>query len=228
MRALPRRGRSWGVARKLLNIFLRDALYTSYLAETCGLRRSERWLEVPLDSITAKRILDASRTGELPAWPGVRRLTPRTSELFQAAAARLAGPYGVSSVHMDTFWWGAREGAGPPRLALSVRQPFAEWIVQGRKTIEVRSRPTRVRERVYIYASRSGAAVARAELAPTGCVVGTVRIIGCRRLLRADSRAAGFKITGTRDQYAWLLAEPKQLKKPFVPKGHPNPVWFEP
>jgi hypothetical protein len=32
-RALPVRGRSWGIARKLVNIFLRDALYTSYLRD---------------------------------------------------------------------------------------------------------------------------------------------------------------------------------------------------
>src|SRR6185369_649911 len=35
--ALPRRARHWGVSRKLLNIFLRDALYTRYLAEQFGL-----------------------------------------------------------------------------------------------------------------------------------------------------------------------------------------------
>lgn len=29
LRALPKASRSWGLARKLLNIFLRDSLYTS-------------------------------------------------------------------------------------------------------------------------------------------------------------------------------------------------------
>jgi hypothetical protein len=31
--AMPANARSWGLARKLLNIFLRDALYTTYLAD---------------------------------------------------------------------------------------------------------------------------------------------------------------------------------------------------
>ena len=40
--------------------------------------------------------------------------------------------------------------------ALSIRQPFAELILRGVKTAEVRSRPTRViGERFWIYASKS-------------------------------------------------------------------------
>ena len=37
--------------------------------------------------------------------------------------------------------------------ALSVRQPWAELILRGHKTIEVRSRRTNLRERVFIYAA---------------------------------------------------------------------------
>ena len=40
-------------------------------------------------------------------------------------------------------------------LALSIRQPYAELILRGVKTIEYRSRPTRkIGERFYIYASK--------------------------------------------------------------------------
>src|SRR3954466_3821975 len=43
--------------------------------------------------------------------------------------------------------------------ALSIRQPWAEMILRGIKTIEYRSRPTRIiGERFYIYASRKHAA----------------------------------------------------------------------
>ncbi|MCH8823433.1 MAG: ASCH domain-containing protein [Planctomycetes bacterium] len=39
--------------------------------------------------------------------------------------------------------------------ALSIRQPYAELILRGEKTIEYRSRPTKIiGERFYIYASR--------------------------------------------------------------------------
>jgi hypothetical protein len=44
---LPRTAQHWGLARKILNIFLRDCLYTTYLAEAYRLQRSERFLELP-------------------------------------------------------------------------------------------------------------------------------------------------------------------------------------
>ncbi len=49
--ALPREAQSWGLARKLLNIFLRDALYTAYLRTRFGLDAAEELYELPLDSI---------------------------------------------------------------------------------------------------------------------------------------------------------------------------------
>jgi hypothetical protein len=49
----------------------------------------------------------------------------------------------------------AKAPANKPTItrALSVRQPYIELILSGRKTIEYRSRRTNVRERVYLYAS---------------------------------------------------------------------------
>lgn len=107
-RRLPARGRSWGIARKLLNIFLRDALYTRYLEEANTLRRAEAYLEVPLDSITAGRMRAAVPRGSLPRWSGVRHLTVEASDLFQAAALAEAKRYGVARVHLDALWWGVR------------------------------------------------------------------------------------------------------------------------
>jgi len=40
------------------------------------------------------------------------------------------------------------------KRALSIRQPFAEQIMAGKKKWEYRGRPTNIRERIYIYASR--------------------------------------------------------------------------
>lgn len=40
---------------------------------------------------------------------------------------------------------------------LAVRQPWASLIAKGLKTIEIRSRPTRIREDIAIYASRTKA-----------------------------------------------------------------------
>lgn len=104
--------------------------------------------------------------------------------------------------------------------ALSVRQPYAELILRGRKKIEYRTASTRIRERVYIYASQTpGAADDFSKLGlepgdlPTGVIVGTVEIVGCTRV---------------RGKYHWRLARPKRLARSRKPRGRPQPVWFHP
>lgn len=69
-----------------------------------------------------------------------------------------------------------------PNRALSVRQPFAEQIMQGTKRIEYRSILTNIRGRVYIYASKAPAKWAYEKMGkqpgdyPIGVIVGTVEI----------------------------------------------------
>jgi hypothetical protein len=53
MSAMRSHAPSWGLARKLLNIFPRDSLYTVQLREAYGLADAASLFEVPLDSITA-------------------------------------------------------------------------------------------------------------------------------------------------------------------------------
>jgi hypothetical protein len=108
MKSLPKRGRSWGIARKVLNIFLRDALYTGYLARGYRLGRIEHFLEVPLDSISAKSITADVLRRSVPRWRTVRNLTPEDSDRFQDAARGIARRHGVARVHMDAVWWGDR------------------------------------------------------------------------------------------------------------------------
>jgi len=91
-RALPRDTRSWGLARKVLNIFLREALYTSYLAQYSGIAKAERFLEVPLDSITAKRLQEHAGRGGLPRWAGVKHLATKDSDQYQTLAAACCIP----------------------------------------------------------------------------------------------------------------------------------------
>jgi hypothetical protein len=115
-RSLPRRGASWGVARKLLNIFLRNALYTGYLATDHKLYLAEDWFEIPLDSIVAKRLRQES-AAELPRWLGVKHLTPEVSAIYQRAARTLAERQHVAAVHLDAVWWGgSRVVQAPSRL----------------------------------------------------------------------------------------------------------------
>jgi hypothetical protein len=80
----------------------------------------------------------------------------------------------------------------------SIRQPWAELIVRGIKTIEVRSKPARVRGRVFFSPSLGWieadeeAEVRRdhgveADGCPRGVLVGTFEIVGCHALQLSDS-----------------------------------------
>lgn len=107
--SLPAGARSWGLARKLLNIFLRDALYTTYLADAFKLQEAEALFEIPLDSITAGHLQKAAGGRTLPRWSGVKYLTPEVSNSYQAFAAQLAVTKAIARVHLDTHWWGHRD-----------------------------------------------------------------------------------------------------------------------
>lgn len=105
MKALPKAARHWGIARKLLNIFLRDCLYTTYLSQRFRLHRAEAALEIPLDSITAHHLRIAAGRSGLPRWPGVKHVSPELSARFQEVASVEAAKLGVSRVHLDAVWW---------------------------------------------------------------------------------------------------------------------------
>lgn len=112
----------------------------------------------------------------------------------------------------------------PEKLrALSIRQPWAELIMRGEKTVEYRSKPTKVRGRVYIYASlgkpdvsdsqvRSEVGTSWKEL-PKGVLIGTVEVTDC-------NYEGG--------DYGWHLSNPQRLDAPIEPKEQPQPVWFNP
>ena len=99
--ALPARGSSSGAARKSLNLFLGEAYYHQFVCRAYGLERIAPWLEVPLDSQVAAflRREAAERSVMLPAWLGVKWLTPTDSAYYQAFAASMR-------------WAGVRGGIG--------------------------------------------------------------------------------------------------------------------
>lgn len=104
--ALPKDAQFWGLSRKALNIFLRNAFYNSYLNQRYRLYRAEQLFEVPLDSITAKRLYSYARKRELPLWEGVMHLGPWQNKLYQDVARRFAKEEGIAPVHLDAYWWG--------------------------------------------------------------------------------------------------------------------------
>lgn len=105
MKVLPRGARHWGIARKLLNIFLRDCFYNIYLEDAYKLSRYEKVLEIPLDSITGKSIKNLVGRGALPTWPGVKHVTPYLNTLYQTVALDEAEKQKTSRIHLDAVWW---------------------------------------------------------------------------------------------------------------------------
>jgi len=99
------------------------------------------------------------------------------------------------------------------RLALSVRQPWADQILTGAKTEEYRTVPVKLRGRIYIYASL-GYQEPEAESMPRGVVIGEVTIHGCR-----EDRNFG---------YAWLLKDPVRWDTPRAPAQRANPLFSRP
>ena len=108
----------------------------------------------------------------------------------------------------------------PQNRALSIRQPYAEQIMRGVKTIEYRSILTHIRGRVYIYASLTPGPESQFRKMnanpgdfPTGVIVGTVEIVDCY---------------GDPGDYEWELAHPLRFKTTIKPERKPQPVWFIP
>lgn len=124
-------------------------------------------------------------------------------------------------------------------LALGIRQPWAELILRGIKTVEVRSVDTAVRRTIYIYAARKIAeGVPPNEAAeqhridtgrlPTGLIVGTVDIVACRPCTRDDAGLALVPQELLSGMKAWVLANPRRLEEPLKPRFLPYGIWFYP
>lgn len=110
LKVLPR-GARWGLARKVLNIFLRDCLYTTYLESRFRLSKAEAALEIPLDKLTATGLRRFAGPRALPAWSGVKHLTPRVSAKYQAAAMAMSDALGIHRVHVDSVLWSQERDA---------------------------------------------------------------------------------------------------------------------
>ncbi len=109
--------------------------------------------------------------------------------------------------------------------ALSIRQPYVEEILRGVKTIEYRSRSTRIiGQRFYIYASQKPADGQEKRFAKLGCEFEDLPsgvIVGSAVI----SHVTYNKRMGL---YEWHLTGIKRLKRHRKPSGHPQPVWFTP
>jgi ASCH domain len=127
----------------------------------------------------------------------------------------------------------------PDRIALAVQQPWAELIVRGIKTLEIRSSGVRVRGPIYIYASRRpsshAAALRAAERAgleidglPRGVVVGTAELVESRPAVPQDAADACVVRDHLTGRFAWRLEHAKRFDPPMSVDHVPCGIWFYP
>ena len=97
--------------------------------------------------------------------------------------------------------------------ALSVKQPWAELIARGEKTIETRVWCTAYRGPLLIVASK------RPDVWATGCAIAVVDLVDCRPMAKADEGAALCgRWAGAK---AWVLENPRRVE-PTPVRGWPG------
>ena len=114
--------------------------------------------------------------------------------------------------------------------ALSVRQPWAELILLGRKHYELRSWRTSVRGRIWIHASQTIdvpfvelAGLTRSELS-TGVLIGSIEILDCVPFtteIAEELRRGGvfFEDVRSVSGFAWRVSAPERLALPIPYRG---------
>lgn len=130
-------------------------------------------------------------------------------------------------------------GIDPERIALGIQQPWAELILRGIKTLEIRSLNTQVRGCIYLYTSKRLStlpdALRAAELhgleldvLPKGLLVGSVELVESRPTMVQDAQAACLSPELLKNQQAWRLASPTRFAEPLPVRFLPYGVWFYP
>lgn len=106
-------------------------------------------------------------------------------------------------------------------IALTIHSPWASAIALGEKTIEVRSWRTRHRGPLLICASARRPPLVDGYRAPYGLALGTVDLVDCRPLAKADLDAAMINLEDwpyVCTDFAWVFANPVEIE-PFPVKG---------
>lgn len=127
----------------------------------------------------------------------------------------------------------------PDLLGLGIQQPWAELILRGIKTIEIRNVPVQPKGPIYLYTGQKlspfPAALAAAERyhldvesLPRGRVVGTVHILESRPAVLADVDRACVPAELLLGRQSWLLADPQRCPEPLLPQSVPYGMWFYP
>ena|ERR1041384_2385961 len=94
--------------------------------------------------------------------------------------------------------------------ALSIKQPRANLIASGQKTIETRVWATPYRGELLLVSSKSP------KIEPAGCAIAVAELIDCRPMAKTDEEAAKCDIYP--NAMAWVLQNIRAIE-PFQVKG---------
>jgi len=106
------RNKRWGLARKAMNLFMRQCLYNTYLSRKFRLRGVQQHMEIPLDSKVARGLKEHAGRGKLPPWPGLIGLKSKKNRedevyrKFQVHAKEYASRERLPGrVFLDNYLW---------------------------------------------------------------------------------------------------------------------------
>ena len=121
---------------------------------------------------------------------------------------------------------------------LSVCQPFAELIVQGKKTIELRKWNTKFRGEFLVHAPQKIRLddCKRLKIKPeliVGAIIGKVELIDVKEYenasqIKIDSKRHLASNSESDNKYGFILQNPKQLRIPIPCNGQLNFFEFKP
>ena len=164
------------------------------------------------------------------SFPHDLQMTATMSLETLSSVALLPGPDGVEhDAPID-----------PDRIALGIQQPWAELILRGIKTLEIRSQsdaatgpdlPLRVQ--ACRHPCRQPPSAARRhgiefDSLPLGLWSARSNLIDCRPCRRKDQQAACVPAQFLHGQFAWELSDPQPFDVPLAVRFLPYGVWFYP
>ena len=122
---------------------------------------------------------------------------------------------------------------------LSICQPFAELIIQGKKTIELRKWNTKFRGEFLVHAAKNVRIkdCKRLKISPekitTGAIIGKVNLVDVKKYesdkeLNNDKKKHYSISENTKNKYGFILENPKKLRVPIEYTGKLNFFEFHP
>ncbi len=121
---------------------------------------------------------------------------------------------------------------------LSVCQPFAELIIQGKKTIELRKWNTKFRGEFLVHAAKNiliedCKRMKISSSITTGAIIGKVKLTDVKKYesdkeLKSDKKKHYSTSDITKNKYGFILENPKKLRVPIPYSGKLNFYEFHP